>query len=215
MALPSSFKLRIEDLAGFAYANNDYSTADDAALQQFLVDGCYDVVFRVSAVTPDIVDRFTTKTSSGSFTNGSASDTYREIAYVYRNGLKCTAGKSRYHDSYTDSTSIHYAHAERPTWYIFDGGIYIQPAPSSVTVDIYHLPNDYSINVDSNAITDFPKAYYEHICLYAAIRVLDYRIQEVVQEDEDPEMMGLLRAQQQKLQADYEAKFAIQSGGRK
>ena len=87
MALPTSFKLRIEDLAGFAYSNNDYTTADDAALQQFLVDGCYDVVFRVSAVTPDIVDRFTTKTSSGSFTNGTASDTYREIAYVYRNTL--------------------------------------------------------------------------------------------------------------------------------
>ena len=47
MALPSSFKLRIEDLAGFAYANNDYTTTDDAALQQFLVDGCYDVIFRV------------------------------------------------------------------------------------------------------------------------------------------------------------------------
>ena len=37
----------------------------------------------------------------------------------------------------------------------------------------------------------------------------------LIQEDEDSEMMSLLRAQQQKLQADYEAKFAIQSGGRK
>ena len=36
-----------------------------------------------------------------------------------------------------------------------------------------------------------------------------------VDANEDGEMMAMLRAQQQKLQADYEAKFAIQSGGRK
>jgi len=215
MALPSSFKLRIEDLAGFAYANNDYTTTDDAALQQFLVDGCYDVIFRVTPVSPDIIDRFTTKTSNGSFSNGTSFDTYREVAHVYRNNIKCSSGKSRYHDSYADTKSIHYAHAENPVWYKLNGGLYVMPTPTSVTVDIYHLPDDYSINVDTNTITDFPKAYYEHICLYAAIRVLDYRVQEVVQEDEDPEMMGLLRAQQQKLQADYEGKFVIQSGGRK
>ena len=54
MALPTSFKERIKDLAGVAYLNYDATNADDSAIQQFLTDGCYDVIFRVGAVSPDV-----------------------------------------------------------------------------------------------------------------------------------------------------------------
>ena len=214
MALPSSFKERIKDLAGIAYNDNDATNADDSALQQFLTDGCYDVVFRIGSVSPDAISRFTSKTTTTSWTNGTQMDSYREILQVYRNSVRCNTGKSRYHDSYGNTQSIHYAHSENPVWYMFNGGLYVMPAPGSLSVDLYYLP-DYDIDIDTNSIINFPKSYHEHIALYAAIRVLDYRIQEVVEEDEDSEMMALLRAQQQKLQADYEAKFAIQSGGRR
>tara|TARA_R100001594_G_scaffold117083_1_gene152261 strand:- start:293 stop:937 length:645 start_codon:yes stop_codon:yes gene_type:complete len=214
MALPTSFKERIKDLAGVAYLNNDATNADDSAIQQFLTDGCYDVIFRVGAVSPDVLGRFTEVQSSSSFSQGTVWDENREVIGVYRNNKRCNAGKARYHDSYGDSASIHYAHTENPVWYIFNGGIYVMPSSASLDVSIYYIP-DYDIDIDTLVITNFPKSYHEHICLYAAVRVLDYRIQEVIEEDEDGEMMALLRAQQQKLQADYEAKFAIQSGGRR
>ena len=216
MALPTSFKLRIEDLVGLPYLNNDYITVDDSALQQFLVDGCYDVIFRVGSSIPDVIGRFTKKTTILIPNDGMITDTFREIVQIYRNNIRCNQGKARYHDSYTNSESIHFAHIENPVWYILNGGLHIKPINAdSEPLDIYHLPDDYDIDVDTLAIVDFPKSYYEHICLYAAVKVLDYKINETIQEDEDPEMMGMLKSQQVKLQQDYEVKFGVQSGGRK
>ena len=82
MALVTNFTDRIEDISG--------ACSDDNAVETFITDGCYDVINRVKAISPQKIDLFTTDTS---LTAPSVSiTTERDITSVYRKNFSVGYG---------------------------------------------------------------------------------------------------------------------------
>mgnify|MGYP005824711091 FL=1 len=86
-----SFKDRITDLAG------SLGTADDNALQQWLIDGCYDVMNKSGASSAE----FTIQSSPYTGVMTVSLDSVREVMSVERDGIACrpiSINKSNYVD---------------------------------------------------------------------------------------------------------------------
>ena len=74
---------------------------------------------------------------------------------------------------------------------------------------VFYIP-EYSLtawNSSSSSIDNFPKKYYEHIVLYAAIRLLERNYIELVNEEEDLELAQGIAAGIQMLKQRYTEMF--------
>ena len=82
MAEVPIFNRRIADLTGL-------SIEDESAMQQFVLDGCYDVIRKIRLQDPASIHRFVAQSSD--IVNGAAVnlDSIREIISVDRGGYRC------------------------------------------------------------------------------------------------------------------------------
>lgn len=169
MAWTGNFKTQIEDLAG------TLTVTDDAATQQWILDGCYDVLRKaVAKYGPEEVFKFSAK-SGNQTSNNIDVDEIREITGVFRNGIHAVKGAWHLKAKYADSGSIYAATANDPVWYLDDSSLDIYPAPDdSGPANYYYIP-EYSLtnwDTGTSSVNHYPSEYYYHAMLYASIQVL-------------------------------------------
>ena len=173
MAWTGNFKDQIDDLAG------TLASADDAAIQQWILDGCYDVLSKATLKHgEDEVWKFVAK-SGDQTSNDIDIDEIRTIAAVVLNGVFATKGKWQLKAKYADSNSIYAATANDPVWYLDDSKLSIYPAPAGGTPANYYYIPEYAItnwNTSTSSIDNYPSEYYYHAMLYAAVQVLHRRM---------------------------------------
>ena len=169
MAWTGNFKTQIEDLAG------TLTVTDDAATQQWILDGCYDVLKKaVDKYGPEEVWKFVAK-SGNQTSNDIDVDEIRAIAGVFLNGIHANKGAWHLKAKYADATSIYAATSSDPVWYLDDSKLTIYPTPSgSKPANYYYVP-EYSLtnwNTSTSSVDNYPSEYYYYAMLYAAIQVL-------------------------------------------
>ncbi len=171
-----SFKDRIIDLAG------SLGSADDDAIQQWIIDGCYDVILKVKASVPS--DEFSLQSSAYTGPMSVSLTGIRDIILVQRDNYRCapiTADKINYVDPnhILGANSIYKATSRSPVFYIKDNTLNVKPNPTASEQGYYSYIPEYSIsNWDSvsSSIPNFPNRYYEHVILYASIKTLDRQL---------------------------------------
>ena len=174
MAWTGNFKNQIDDLAG------TLTVSDDAAIQQWILDGCYDVLTKAVVKNgPEEVWKFVAK--SGNITNGTAVDVdeIRTIAGVVRNSVFATKGMWGLKDKYADTNSIYAAVANSPIWYLDNDTLVIKPNPSGGEIANYYYVPEYTItnwNTSTSSVNNYPSEYYYYAMLYGAIQVLSRRM---------------------------------------
>ena len=111
MAWTGNFKDQIDALAG-----GTVTTDSGADVQQWLIDGCYDVITKsVNKSGPEEVWKFVAK--SGSITAVDTDvDEIRTVAGVFRNNVFATKGAWSLKAQYADGDSIYAATANSPVW---------------------------------------------------------------------------------------------------
>jgi hypothetical protein len=173
MAWTGNFKDQIDNLAG------TLTVSDDAAIQQWILDGCYDVMSKaVGRHGEEEVWKFVAK-SGNQTSNGIDVDEIRTIAGVMRNNVFAVKGKFGLKAKYADSGSIYAATASSPVWYLDDSTLNIYPAPDvSSPANYYYVPEYILTNWNSStsSINHYPSEYYYHTMLYASIQVLARRM---------------------------------------
>ena len=135
MALVTNFEDRINDLAGVPI------TTDTNALEQFVIDGCYDVINKLKRTGEFDAQKFVKAAST--ITSGTATDVdnIREIEYVERNGFPCREVPPTQRQFLSNANSLYKATADDPVYYIFSNQIHIAPAPTSgESATLYTLP---------------------------------------------------------------------------
>ena len=172
----TNFKDRIHDLAGIDHADAD-------ATEQWFVDGCYDVIRKIKQISPGMIHQFVAQ--SGDIVNGTAVnlDEIKEIISVDRGGYSCKERNFLYKRELEDVNSIYYAHSTDPSYIIHNGNLSIFPTPAASPnhAQYYYIP-DYDVTnfvSGTSSLGDFPSDYYEHACMYAAIKVLNRRLLDI------------------------------------
>ena len=166
MAWTGNFKDQIDNLAG------TLTVPDDAAIQQWILDGCYDVMSKaVGKHGEEEVWKFVAK-SGNQTSNNIDVDEIRTIAGVMRNNVFAIKGKWGLKAKYADAGSIYAATAGDPVWYLDDSTLSIYPAPDgSNPANYYYVPEYVLVNWSSStsSVNHYPSEYYYYAMLYGAI----------------------------------------------
>jgi hypothetical protein len=183
----TNFKDRIENLTGYDASSPQGAMPDDAAVQQFILEGCYDVIRKAGNI-PGEIHRFVAKAGPWDAPGELPSNldtTYKEIVSVTRGTAdfqkECRRVTEKVADYLDAATSVYQAHASSPSYYIKDNTLVIKPDPAGTSgiCYVYYIPGSYTIsNWDSSttAIANFPDKYFDHLVVYAAIKVLHYKL---------------------------------------
>tara|TARA_R100001594_G_scaffold24002_1_gene46939 strand:+ start:11126 stop:11764 length:639 start_codon:yes stop_codon:yes gene_type:complete len=209
MPAETNFKDRILALS----PSNDEVTDQ---LPRYVIDGCYDVINRIKGKDPQYLFKFTQKSAeiSGA-TTALASTGIRELIIVESSEIVCKEVSPAIKDKITSSSSIHYASAKDPVYYILDGSLTIAPTPTSA---YYHYIPEYdsdTVNAGATVIgivgtvgtQAFPTEYYEHLVVYAAIKNTEAMINQYLEDDEDIELVNAAQANLASLKQRYESMF--------
>ena len=171
-----SFKDRITNLAG------SLGTASDTMLEQWLIDGCYDIVNKILKMPQSTVSSHQFAKQSSVYNSAMSVDLseIRWIEDVERGGYSCqkvSHTKRKFVDP-SDSigaNSIYKATSSDPVYYIFNNTLTVKPNPTASEQGYYTYIPEYSISnftsTDSQ-IDSFPKAFYEAVLLYGSIKTV-------------------------------------------
>ena len=162
------------------------TATDNDALGQYLLDGCYDVVNRISKSSPGMLELFvasTTTTSAVAVNLTSAG--IKSIVGADREGYPCRAIKAKDRYNISDNTSMYYVDEDSdPVFYIHNDIFYIKPTVVNENggATYYYLPHYTITNWDSGTskIDNFPPDFYQHVCLYGAIQVIKRRLLDAI-----------------------------------
>lgn len=179
MALVTNFEDRINDLAGVPI------TADTNALEQFVIDGCYDVINKLKRTGEFEVHNFVEASLALNSSTGLDTDEIRNIEYVERNGYPCRKVPETQRQFLDNANSLYKATADDPVYYIFNGTVHVRPTPTSgETAYIYYIRpfTVTSFGSSTSSINGFPDEYYEHIILYAAYMALGKQLLNLIQD---------------------------------
>lgn len=212
----TNFKDRIKDIiSAYTGSAGGITDTDSAAVQQFILDGCYDVIEKVKVIDTTAIWEFCIATTFDN-NNGQDFDENRDIIGVERNGYPARAVNFELRHRIGDSDSIHYATEKDPAFYIGPNTsgngrrLYMLPAATgSEPGQVYYIP-DYALtswDSSTSSIDNFPKKYYEPVILYAAIRLLERNYIELVNEEEDLELAQGIAAGIQILKTRYAEMF--------
>ena len=174
MAKVTSFKDRITDLVG------SLGTADDDAIEQWVLDGCYDVMTKVV----NIDNPMTFSIQSSSYSSAMAVDIteLRDIVLVERNNIACKPTDVQKRHLYDNVDSLYFLTDDDPGFYILNNQLIVKPNPTASQQAHYTYIPEYSITdfTGTSSIDNYPKKYYAHIILYAAIMTAARRMQDLM-----------------------------------
>ena len=171
MATVTNFKDRITDLAG------SLGSADDNAIEQWVLDGCYDTISRLKGVTSPMI--FASKSGAMTTSVVVELDTIREFISVERNNIECNPVPYNKRHLYESAHSIYEVTADDPVYYIQNGQVTVVPTATGSQPAYYTYIPEYSItsfDTSTSSIDGFPKEFYEYILLYAAAKTLDRQL---------------------------------------
>ena len=190
------------------------STTDgytDAEAQQYIIDGCYDVYKKIKSIKGEDAGQKFGIWSDPAITNGNAIDIDEvyEILYVQRNGIPATEVTPNLVHKYTDVDSIHYAAANDPVFYFQEQYMTVKPAPDGSNHLYYiYLPQYTVTNYDTTSSIDkFPAEYYDHVLVYASIKILESLMHNYIEDDEDSELAQLMAGRVDRMKAQYNEMF--------
>lgn len=171
-----NLKTRLEDLSGTLYP------ADDSAVGQWLLDGCYDVISKVENI-PGELDLFTKQSASHNSAMSVSLDEIINVIKVERGGVPCRRIDASMREKIANTASIYYvnpADDNDPVFYYHNGALTVKPDPTALKLGYYYYIPDYTITHwnegGTTTIEDFPKKYYNHICYYAAIKIVNRKM---------------------------------------
>ena len=179
MAAITNFKDRITDLAGTLI------TADDNAITQFVLDGCYDTIDKLKKSNQFDPMEFVSAATAITDANGLDIDNIREIHYVERDSLPCRRIPHNQKSFAANSNSLYQATANDPVMYTFNNQLFILPPPTAAATGIvYHIPEYTITNFSSStsSIDKFPNQYYEHALLYATYMTLGRQLLDLTED---------------------------------
>ena len=223
MTATTSLKTLIEDQVGL--------TADVSSLsnlEAYIAHGCNDVVRRIKAKQPAELHKFlyisnaiTSGTEAGvSISQGTY--TIKEIPICKRDGIACRPVNPVLKSELGTATSIHYATAKDPVFFITEGKIFVFPDAEVGEPVIYSYVPEWDVVEAGSAYNilgsiggedggtavananHFPREFYEHVALFAAIQLLEVRIRSYLVDDEDVELINGAQAQLGSMKQRYE-----------
>lgn len=136
---------------------------------QWLSDGVKDVIRKVSLVSPEKLGLFA---STESFTASTGLElTTPYVFHVYAGSKTCKEIPLELRHQALDSSSIYFADAESPVFFISENKLFV--LPSGVT-DSYAEIVKYSepVNSGTPSIDFFPEQFYPYVVLFVAANVL-------------------------------------------
>jgi len=158
----ATFKVQIEDLVG--------TVGDDAALTQWLQDGTREII---SILPPYLKEYCYSKQTFTSAAANSEAETMitGQLGSVYAGSVECRQIKPTDKHKASSSSSIEYASATDPVYYIEGNKINILPASSS---GIYYVVANPTVAYGSSSIDNFPNEAEYLVVLYASIKAVEF-----------------------------------------
>jgi|TARA_R100000501_G_C2602194_1_gene98956 hypothetical protein len=214
MAQVTNFKDRLADYAG------SLAETDDDALQQYVLDCCLEVIKTVQQQNPDSVYSFTAQ--SGTIADGNPVSLLDEntIIGVVRNEVQATRGNASTSIYYNDSDSIYYASSRDPKYWIKNGNLFIAPEPTGPESAYYYYIPKYSVKNFDSGVTEivdvdsdnkvFPEKYYEALLICISIKILNRRLNDYLENDEDIELVNGIQSQIARFDQEYQKIMGIE-----
>ena len=160
-----STKTKIESITQLTFSGS--TTPTENQLNDFIIDGANDIIRKSIANGGEILDAFSTTTS---VTNGSGVQTNGNIILSVTRGdgaiqnpanLVPTSLKGRV----TDTDSLYFASKFNPVYYVENGKVFIEPAPTGTTDENGNVT--FVDTVSSASLTGFPSSHLNLVYLYA------------------------------------------------
>ena len=214
MAQITNFKDRITDYAGSLVIE------DDEALKQYTLDACQEIVKALSMKKPNDLYKFTVQ--SNLITSGDPVDVMnlKHIGAAVRDSVQATEGNALTAINYKDEGSIYFSSSRDPKYWVSNGALYIAPDPTPTEPAYYLYVPEFEITNFSSGVTKvldvdsgtqtFPQKYYEALILGCAIKVLNRRLNDYLEEDEDIELVNGIQAQIARVEKDYTKTLGLQ-----
>ena len=209
----ATFQVRIEDIIGATSTlGSDDTAANEQAIQDALQDTASDII---NKVRPDILIQFATKSSNVTSNPIASNVESSRILLVERREdddttslyVSCVFADATLHGKLQNPHSIYFATDESPRWTFENNDVYVQPKPSSDNPARYYIMENPTIEHGASSVTKFPDEL-EHALVLGASAKLKLRTITFYNEDEDPELVSLHRAQYQELLAEYNSALA-------
>ena len=162
----ANFDAQIQALAG---------TATQTEMDDWMNDGVREII---NILPPHLKETCYSKQTFTSNAANSESETMvtGQLGSVYAGSVECRQIRPMDKHKSSSSTSIEYASATDPVYYIEGGKINILPASSS---GVYYVISNPSIDASADsAIANFPNESEYLVVLYAAIKVLQNKMNE-------------------------------------
>ena len=173
----ANFDAQIQALAG---------TATQTEMDDWMNDGVREIV---NILPPHLKETCYSKQTFTSTAANSESETMvtGQLGSVFAGSVECRQIRPMDKHKASSSTSIEYASATDPVYYVEGGKINILPASSS---GVYYVISNPSVDASAgSAITNFPNEAEYLVVLYASIKVLQNKMNEmkdsIVHSDQD------------------------------
>ena len=214
MAQVTNFKDRIADYAG------SLAETDDDAMKQYVIDCCQEVSKLLASKKPNDLFKFTLK--SGNISDGIPLDimNIKNVVGVVRDNIQATEGNAVSAISYLDDESIYFASKRDPKFWIENGALNIAPEPTGSELAYYLYIPEFSVEnfssgttkkVDSDTGAEvFPQKYYEALILCISLKVLNRRLNDYLETDEDIELVNGIQTQIGRLDAEYQKLLGLE-----
>ena len=176
----ATFEAQIEGLIGLSIDGS--STPSQADLTQWLQDGTREVI---SILPPYLKEYCYSKQTFTSAAANSEAETMitGQLGSVYAGSVECRQIKPTDKHKASSSSSIEYASATDPVYYIEGNKINILPASSS---GIYYVVANPTVAHGSSSIDNFPNEAEYLVVLYASIKATEF----LMVSEEDPELFA-------------------------
>ena len=214
MAQVTNFKDRIADYAGAL------AETDDDALKQYTIDCCQEVIKLLGSKNSDDLFKFTLKSGFISDSNPINIVNKKTIVAVVRNNVQATEGNALTAINYKDEGSIYFASGRDPKFWVENGSLNIAPDPSGSEQAYYLYIPEFTIENFSSGITSikdvdtgsevFPQKYHEALILCISLKVLNRRLNDYLENDEDIELVNGIQSQIGRLDAEYKKILGIE-----
>ena len=210
---------QVKALTGLTISFSDTNPTHDQ-LNQFFLDGCKELVNRMSIVQPDKLLMFSTTDTQSSGT-GIKVDSGLIISAMRADGSVATnlypaeqiSQNSRYKAS--DVESLEYRSVYNPAFYVLDGYAYILPEPSDSGVNkglVTYINFDSAIDVaNDTSLDNIPEQYHYIVVLYASQKALEAKMAEFAITEEDFELVQIIQANLVQVQTQYDKAFGLMS----
>ena len=208
---------RIQDLIGFDYADNSINTEDEA-----LETACAEVI---DALPPSLLLQYAVAPTS--ITASSPDSTFnaegKKVIRVIRKDAQgiyrvCEEVDIDAFEEMRDTNSIYAPTGHSPVFTLdpLTGTTYLKILPTisgTVTANVYYITYPIGSAIDDGAtIAGLPNEVEHVIALKACIYIMQTKISDAIQDDEDDELLNMLSAQLQSLNGMFQAEMQRLTG---